>query len=148
MKRLYLLALLLLVCTGAWAQLNVKSSSSGPEEIETALESKAKLAFLEGRGYLMLIVSSNRYDKGGYFLLGQEPDGAIQTLEDLIGLCDSLGDGNVTVEPWPGRTCLIYSNREGWLVLKFSNHAGRCEVRKKDLEKFQRALEARIISVE
>lgn len=144
MRRFVLLSLLLFTCVGAWGQLNVKSKSAGPEDIATALPSKAKLAHLEGRGYLMLLVSSNRFDKGGYFLLGEELDGAIRTLDDLLDLYGSLGDGNVTVEPWPGRTCLIRcSDRPGWLILKFSNHAGICEVLDEDLVKFRAALEAR-----
>ena len=108
------------------------------------MDSKAKLAYLEGHGYLMLLISSNRYDKGGYFRLGDELPAAIQTLSDLLELYGSLGDGNVTVEPWPGRSCLIYQNRPGWLVLKFDHHAGRCEVRDVDIEKFRKALEERL----
>ena len=144
MRRLYLVALLLLMCAGARAQLNVKSQSSGPEEISAALDSKAKLAYLEGHGYLMLLISSNRYDKGGYFRLGDELPAAIRTLSDLLELYGSLGDGSVTVESWPGRSCLIYQSRPGWLVLKFDHHAGRCEVRDVDLEKFRKALEERL----
>ena len=144
MKRFFLLCLSLFMCAGAWAQLNVKSQSAGPEEIATALDSKAKLAYLEGRGYLMLVLSSNRYDKGGYFRLGDDVPSSIRTLSDLLDLYDSLGEGNVTVEPWPGRSCLIYLSRPGWLALKFDYHAGRCEVRDADLVKFREALEARL----
>ena len=148
MKRIYLLILALLVCTGAWAQLNVKSKTPAAEDIETAMESKTKLVHSESSGYLMLIISSNRYDKGGYFLLGEELDGAIKTLDDLLGLYDSLGDDTVTVEPYPNRSCSIRVIRPDWLRLKFAHQAGYCELRKKDLEKFRAALEARIISVE
>lgn len=144
MKRFYLLVLAILVCTCAWAQLNVKSKSSGPESIATAASSKAGLIFQEKYGYLMMIVSSNRYDKSGYFLLGKDLDSAVQTLSDLLDLYGSIGDDQVTVEPWPERTCLLYaSDRPGWMVFKFSQHAGHCEVWKKDLEMFLAALKER-----
>ena len=142
MKRIITAALaLLLCCAGAHAQLNVKSASAGPVKIAAGTQSVGLLLYTQEAGYLMYLKSSNRYDKSGYFRLGKELDGAIQTLADLRELCDTIGANIVTVESWPGRSCTILaSDRPGFLRLKFNRNAGDCELGAKDIDIYYDAL--------
>ena len=142
MKKVILALVLSLVCAGAWAQLNVKSKTPSAEKIDMALDSKATLARFQNIGYVIAFVSSNRYDSAAPFRLGDDLKSAIQTLDDLIGLYDSLGTDWLTVEPWPKSSCDIRClEQPGWLRLQFSKQAGHCDVAKKDLEKFRSELQ-------
>ena len=141
MKRLTIALLLALVATSASAQLNVKSESE-VRSIATATSSMAVLAHSDKFGYVMAIKSNNRFDKSGSFILGDEPDGAIKTLQDLLELCETIGDQMITVESSPGRECIISASRKkGWLRMKFERHAGVCELRDKDIEEFIKAID-------
>lgn len=145
MKKVILALALMLVCAGAWAQLNVKSKSSSVEQIDLAVDSKAALGYQEKYGYILLFVSSNRYDGGAPFRLGDDLKGAIRTLDDLLGLYDTLGSDIITVEPWPRTSCTIKRmEQEDLLRLQFEKQAGHCDVWKKDLEKFRTVLEKRL----
>ena len=135
MKRICILALLLFTCACAWGQLNVKSKSAPVERLSTAISSRATLCQKAEYGIFMVVLSSNRFDKGAVFFLGEDRPSAVRTLSDLVGLCSLESDEVLTVEARPGHTCLIMPGKDG-LRLKFQEHAGNCELRKKDLEAF------------
>lgn len=142
MRRIIILTLFLFVaCLTARAQLNVQSESAGPERIASGKYSASLLLHIEKAGYVLYIKSSNRFDKQSYFRLGPEIDGAIQTLTDLRGLCDTIEDKALEVESWPGRSCnIIAAERAGWLRLHFDRNAGYCEIGPADLDMFIGAL--------
>ncbi len=142
MRRFLLFLAVLFTCVSASAQLNVKGASTSPESLATAPSSRAGLAFHGDRGYFMMLLSSNRFDKAALFKLGDSRDEAVKTLEDLRGLCGSIGDQVLTVEAWEGKTCTIAAaERSGWISVKFKQHAGFCELRDKDIDKFIKVLQ-------
>ena len=145
MKRLTLVVMLALFAISASAQLNVKSKTESPEKIATAVQSLAILFHSDKLGYILAIGSDNRYDKPGKFLLGEDENGAIQTLQDLLDLCVNIDEQVVTVEPIPGHECTIRADgRQGWLRLKFDTHAGFCELRDKDVADFISKIKERL----
>lgn len=83
MKKIILTLALALTAISASAQLNVKSKSESPTNIASAVQSRAILFHSSKIGYILAIGSDNRYDKPGKFLLGEDEDGAIKTLQGL-----------------------------------------------------------------
>lgn len=132
---LIIIALVAMTCN-ANAQLNVVKTEKKTEIVSRG-NNGALLLLDEKYGYVLAIVSSNRYDDFGMILIGDEIAGAIETLGDLKHLCDDIGDNIVTIEAYAGESCTI---RKGLvrnsLRLDFKSNAGYSTLTNKDINIF------------
>ena len=141
MKKAILMLLASFFTLFASAQIKVQGQSSSVK-ITSVSSSMGVLSFSDKYGYILSLVSSNKYDKAGNYILGETKESAIQTLKDLLELCGTIGDDILTVEVQPGRTCVISKSiNAGWLSLKFDRHAGRCRLRDSDIAELIDAIE-------
>lgn len=143
MKRILAISIALACfCISARAQLNVTSRSSEPQNIAAAHYGEGCFLFKSDElGFFLYFRSSNRYDKHLYFVLGEEYDGAVQTLKDLRGLCDTIGDQILTVQARAGHKCTIFAgDQPKWLTFRFERQAGSSHLRDIDIDTFIFAL--------
>lgn len=154
MKRV-LFTFLLLLPLAANAQLKVLSVKEAKVEVCHITESSnrgmdARIYVYFGDGvYYLQAHTSNRFDDLFIFYLGDTQEGAVETLNDLAGLCDGNPVGTrITLERWPGVpcACIIASSfsttskapngtdlKPARLLLSSEGYAGIVNVSKKNI---------------
>ena len=138
MKKFILCILCAIAVIPAFAQLNVKSQN---ERVETVGSLRSGYASLKKQGtmYFLGIRSSNQFDDDAVFVLGKTAESAALTAGDLVGLCDSLKNGeSVDVQDALGQNALIMKKSmfgAPYLDIKTERNAGTSNITKPELQK-------------
>lgn len=144
MKKLLLVFLCGLFACEAWGQLRVTSEKM--DKIEYISSARAKSVQLNKMGddWYIAMRSTNRFDKLGVFTLGSTAEEAVETISDLIGLCDKLDAGeSVTVNDGDQQVVVRVEKMLGkkYLQFKMRGIAGMLAgITPKELEKFKEAI--------
>ena len=134
MKKILLTIMIALTALPLFGQLKTKSSNkidnlgSVRMGVITVLQSNI--------GISMGMTTDNRFDNPGIFVLGEDKDSAIQTLNDLIGILE--GEETVTVECAPSHECDLMPKKQlgvKTLYFYFDSCAGKQNVTRQELEK-------------
>lgn len=113
MKRIILIALIVLACIPCAAQINVTSEEHSVVEVckfyrdLSDMWHSATFILYDGENIYLSLDTSNRYDKRMAFRLGSNRDEAITSLGDLKQLCGQKIGTRIEVERWPGHACNI-----------------------------------------
>lgn len=139
MKKFFCFCLSLLICGSAFAQLNIKSvTEKGLERIMVAHATYSWLYRLPDGNYAYMANTDNRFDHTFCtLLLGDSPESAIQTLNDLKTLMEEE-IASVTVEQSLGDVTLTFRKQLGvrQLWIKQEGLAGRSWISLAIVEKF------------
>lgn len=137
-KTLALLALVLLISTGAMAQLNVTSSKENTIE---KLTQELKYDYADSVYYLTL-ATSNQFDDYMIFKLGKGKDNSIKTIEDLISFMENGKKGDmITADNGFGREYRIYVYDNLNLDLASDGYAGMRILQKPRLKRWIRLIQ-------
>lgn len=140
MKRfITILAALLAFGLAASAQLNVTGSVAKTEKIATARMGALSL-WTSGNGVYMSLPSNNQFEESELFWLGTTVEEATKTMEDLVGLFDTLED-SVSVKDALG-TSVMLTRKGPALYFSYSSQAGLRWLAKSEAKKFLKALQA------
>jgi tryptophan synthase alpha subunit len=137
-KILFILSFILLGVTSGYSQLNVThQTEKESEEIGTIRMMSIYLKHSESLGYFFTMTTDNRFDGVMLFLLGEDAESAIETVNDMISLIDNH---IASTEVKQGNTTTTLSNREkgmgkNYLYLRQQGYAGTNAISKKELEK-------------
>lgn len=100
-----------LMATPASAQLNITSGQTKVEKIGT-LRSTYAFLYREGTDYFLSVRSSNQFDGPCLFFLGENASSAIQTLNDLCELCETMDDNAaINVEDAKGQKAVLVKKK-------------------------------------
>lgn len=128
----------LLLSISSFAQLNVQSETEKIERIGT-LRFTYSYVYVQGTTYFLGINTSNRFDDGTFFALGNSAKSAILTAEDLIKALESMDKGaSIKVIDAEGTDAYIMKKTmlgKPYLVIKMSNQAGDSNITGSELEK-------------
>lgn len=139
MKRfITILAALLAFGLAASAQLNVTHKGEKTEKIATARMGYVRL-YQSGEKFYMTLPSNNRFEKSEIFWLGESIDSAVQTLDDIVGLYDTLED-SMTVTDATGEEVIIIKDGAN-LNFFWKVQAGNRWLSKPEAKKLQNALQ-------
>lgn len=89
MKRLFFLVTFIVLAIPSHAQLNVQSQSEAFERIGT-LRSTYAYVYAQGTTYFLGIRTSNQFDEGCFFALGNTAESSILTAQDLIQAANAM----------------------------------------------------------
>lgn len=139
MKRfITILAALVAFGVAASAQLNVRHEFEKTENIASLRLGRLRLAKSGDRVY-MTLPSNNKFEETETFWLGDDVDSAVQTLEDIVGLFDTLEEG-VTVTDASGEEVMILRDKSN-LFFSWKVQAGLRWLTRKEAEKLLNALQ-------
>ena len=140
MKKLILLIMVSLLPMVCNAQLNVTSTSEKMVTLASGRMGNISMVKM-GDFYFMHISSSNQFETPQSFYLGDSAESCKKTLNDLLGLIDTMGkDERVQVDNKGKKVSLFkYSNIS--LGFDFGNDAGMFWISKQECKKFLSAME-------
>ena len=131
------------VVFSANAQLTVKAKADAMQKVATVRVNYSHL-YVDGLGYsIMFMSTTNQFDKGGYFHLGETKEDAIETAKDLIELCNQESGTGFDVEDAAGVEAFIHVGSmlgKPYLDIKTKGNAGTFNITPKELEKVIKAL--------
>lgn len=121
------------------AQLTVKREVDKIEKIASARTGLVRL-MKHNETYYMSIPTSNDFDDPFFFYIGEDKESAVQTLKDLIDICDTIGKDDMITVDNHGKDLVISKGLAGAIYLQMPGYAGIASTIKSELNKFLRAL--------
>ena len=91
MKRIAILAALLLAAAPAHAQLNIRKATDKPKQ-EAVLAAQWNWLYTQEGTWYLVIKTDNRYDDMIWIDLGKDGESATTSIQQLLDMLDSLGD--------------------------------------------------------
>lgn len=138
MKKLLAIMALLLISSGAMAQLNVTSSKENTVE---KLTQELKYDYADSVYYVAL-ATSNQFDDYMIFKLGKGKDNSIKTIDDLISFMENGKKGDmITADNGFGKEYRIYVYDNLNLNLASDGYAGTRILQKPRLKRWIRLIQ-------
>ncbi len=138
MKKILLTLICMLCCLASYAQLNVQSEHESFNRIGT-LRSTYAYVYAQGTTYYLGIRTSNQFDNGTFFALGETAESSILTARDLISAAETMEENaSLKVMDAEGTEAYILKKfmiGKPYLVIKMSGEAGESNVTPAELEK-------------
>lgn len=146
MKKLILAVASLFACIGVNAQMTPIQKVGATKTIATVRFNTIELNRSANAYYICITETGNRFDSPFLFSLGKDKSQSLITIEQLINNCGELktGESIIVKNPYNKFEVRIYKDNEyagGVLVFQTTGVAGTPSITKKELLKFQKALE-------
>lgn len=137
MKRVVCIAVLVLVCLSAHAQLTIKEKTSKIETLATIGMGIGKTSLnCQDNQYFIATNTTNRFDEPFILEIGNGKDSAISTLQDLINLFGNIEDGASIIIDNGGEDCTIHPASSHYIHLYMHKYAGHAVLSKNTLRRF------------
>jgi len=138
MKRFILIMSCLLLSITSYAQLNVQSEMESFNKIGSLRSTYAYL-YNQGTTYLLGIRTTNQFDKGCFFALGETAESSILTANDLISASESMEENaSLQVLDAEGTEAYIIKKTmlgKPYLIIKMAGKAGESNITVPELKK-------------
>ena len=138
MKKIILFIACIVLSIPSFAQLNVQSQSESFNRIGTLRSTYAYL-YNQGTTYYLGIRTSNQFDKGAFFALGETAESSILTAQDLIEAANTMDENaSLTVMDADGTEAVIVKKTmlgKPYLIIKMAREAGESNITPPELEK-------------
>ncbi len=138
MKKIIVSLLCMFCCFASYAQLNVQSENESFKRIGT-LRSTYAYVYAQGTTYYLGIRTSNQFDNGTFFALGETAESSILTAQDLIKATETMEEkASLKVMDAEGTEAFIMKKTmlgKPYIVIKMSGEAGESNITVPELEK-------------
>lgn len=138
MKRFIIVLSCILLSFTAKAQLNVQSENESVKRIGT-LRATYAYVYVQGSTYYLGMRTSNKFDEGAFFALGDSAESSILTAKDLIQAAETMEENaSLNALDAEGTKAFIAKKTmigKPYLVIKMEGEAGESNITVPELEK-------------